>query len=135
MATLNEAARIALALPEVIEVVRHDQRAWSVQGKVFAWERRFSRADIKRYGDQIPPEGPIIATVVADLAEKEAVVAEGREGIFTIPHFNGYAAILVQLRVVSRPTLREAITDGWLAAAPPALADQYVQRRRRPRSS
>jgi hypothetical protein len=131
VATLNEAARIALALPEVVEGERHDRRSWSVNGKTFAWERAFSKADIKRFGDQTPPDGPILAVRTADLGEKEAVLGAGNAGIFTIAHFNGYPAVLVQLRVVARPVLRDTLTDGWLATAPPTLAEQYVARRRR----
>jgi hypothetical protein len=135
MATLDDVARIALALPEVSEAVG-DRRSWSVtvpgtKPKVFAWERAFSKADIKRYGDQIPPDGPIVALRTADLAEKEAILAQGRRGLFTIPHFNGYAGYLIQLTSVTGTALREAIVDAWLAAAPPALAEQYLARRRR----
>ena len=50
-------------------------------------------------------------------------------GFFTIPHFDGYAAILIQLPAVSAGALREAITDGWLAMAPPKLARQYLDAR------
>ena len=62
---------------------------------------------------------------VADLNEKEAVLAANPAAFFTIPHFDGYAAVLIQLRKVSRKALQEAIVDGWLATAPPALAQQY----------
>jgi hypothetical protein len=133
MATLNDVSRIALSLPETVEGERHGGQTWGVRGKVFAWERGFSKADIKRYGEQTPPEGPILALRTADLADKEAILGAGHEGFFTIPHFNGYAGFLIQLRVVARPTLKEAIVDAWLAAAPPALAEQYVAGRRRRR--
>ena len=45
---------------------------------------------------------------------------------FTIPHFDGYAAVLIRLPDVARGALAEAITDGWLACAPPDLTDQYL---------
>lgn len=128
MVELDEAARMTLALPEVTEGERHGNRAWSVAGKVFAWERPFSKADIRRYGDETPPDGPILAVRVADLAEKEAVLAANPGAFFTIPHFDGYAAVLIRLPEVPARALREALVDGWLACAPPALAEQYAQR-------
>jgi hypothetical protein len=127
MVSLDEAARMALVLPEVTEGERHGNRTWSVAGKAFAWERPFSKADIRRFGDVAPPAGPILAVRVADLADKEAVLAANAKAFFTIPHFDGYAAVLIQLKAVTKKALREAIVDGWLACAPPKLADAYVR--------
>jgi hypothetical protein len=128
MATLDEAGEIALSLPGVTEGERHGNRAWSVAGRVFAWDRQFSKADVRRYGDEAPPDGPVLAVRTADLAEEEAVLGAGHHGIFTIPHFDGYAAVLIQLRVVAAGSLRETIEDGWLACAPAELAREYVSR-------
>ena len=133
MVSVDEAADIALALPEVTEGERHGHRTWFVAGKGFAWERAFSKADIRRFGDAGPPAGPILAVRVADLGEKEAVLAEAPKGLFTIPHFDGYAAVLIQLRAVGKRAVRDAIVDAWLACAPPALADEYMRRHRRGR--
>jgi hypothetical protein len=57
-----------------------------------------------------------------------AVLAAHPEAFFTIQHFDGYSAVLIRLRLVSEQALREAITDGWLACAPPKLAQQYLTR-------
>jgi hypothetical protein len=126
--TLEEAAAWAMALPDVTETERYGHRTWTVRGKHFAWERPYSKADLKRFGDQTPPDGPIVAVRVEDLGEKEAVLAANHRGFFTIPHFDGYAAVLVQLKAVGKKAFKDALLDAWLAVAPPKLADEYLGR-------
>jgi len=125
-ATFEDAAAVAMALPEVTEGLRHGRRTWFVGGKGFAWERPFSKADIKRFGDETPPAGPILAVSVEDLDEKKAVLEAHPEAIFNITHFDGFPAVLIQLKKVNKRVLREAIVDAWLAAAPPKLAEEYL---------
>ena len=123
MATIDDVAGLARQLPDVTEGERHGNRTWFVAGKAFAWERPFTKADLRRFGEQTPPTGPILAVRVEDLGEKEAVLAAHPDAFFTIPHFDGFSAVLIQLEEVSAQALREAVTDGWLACAPPALAN------------
>jgi hypothetical protein len=130
MVGLEEVARMALELPGVAEGERHGNRTWYVGKKAFAWERPFSKADVRRFGDETPPEGPIVAVTVEDLGEKEAVLASGAKGFFTIPHFDGYAAVLIQLKAVTKRALREALLDAWLAVAPPKLAEELMASRK-----
>ena len=60
------------------------------------------------------------------------MLAAGHRGFFTIPHFDGDAAVLIELPVVGkRVVLRTALADGWASCAPPALL--AARRRRRPR--
>jgi hypothetical protein len=127
MVSLEVVAELARALPEVTEGERHGNRTWSVAGKGFAWERPFSKADIRRFGDEPPPEGPILAVRVADLSEKEAVLAASDDAFFTIPHFAGYPAVLIQLRRAARRAVKEALIDAWMACAPSAVVRQYQE--------
>ena len=75
MITIEVVAQLASSLPEVTEGERFGRRTWFVRGKGFAWDRPFSKADLKRFGDVTPLDGPILAVSVGDLSEKEAVLA------------------------------------------------------------
>lgn len=93
MASLDDAAAVCAALPDVTERRRRAHhagerdglRTWYVGKKRFAWERPFSNADIKRFGTETPPVGAIIAVRVADLVDKEAVLEAHTGPVFTIP--------------------------------------------------
>ena len=129
MATMEDVAHMATGLPGVTEGERHGNLTWSVHGKAFVWERPFSKADLKRFGDEIPPEGPIVAVRVDDLIEKEVILSAASKAFFTIPHFDGYAAVLIKLKTVTKTQLRDAVVDAWLACAPPRLVNDYLNRR------
>lgn len=122
---LDEVAARALALPGVEESERRGGRCWAVGGKVFAWERPYSKADIKRFGDEPYPQEPVVAVCTAGLAEKEALLATSTPAVFTISHFDGYAAVLVELATVEPSEMQEILVDGWIALAPQDLVEQY----------
>ncbi|GAB4003297.1 MmcQ/YjbR family DNA-binding protein [Nocardioides ultimimeridianus] len=118
---IDDVSRIALTLPEVEEGERRGTATWAVAGKVFAWERPYTKADIKRFGDQAYPAEPLVGVRTAGLNEKEALLATSSPAVFTIEHFEGYAAVLVELAAVTEQELTEVLTDGWLAMAPERL--------------
>lgn len=126
MATLDDAADLALQLPEVTEGLKWRRRTWEVHGQGFAWERPLSKADLKRLGDEPAPEGPILGLRTEDLHEKEALLARDRPGVFTIAHFDHYPAVLLRLEAVTLDELRAALLEAWLACAPTDLAQHYL---------
>jgi hypothetical protein len=63
----------------------------------------------------------LLVISVADEGDKLALV-EGDGPFFTIPHFDGYNAVLVQLSrlgEITRDELAEVISDAWRTCMPP----------------
>ena len=133
MVSIGDAARMAMALPDVTTGTSHRGRSWEVGRTAFAWERPFSKADLRRFGAAPVPAGTIFAVRVADLRAKEAVLGAGIRGVFTIPHFDNYPAVLIQLEVVPKRALQQLVQDAWLACVPSAAAERYSVRARKRR--
>lgn len=125
MATWDDVARIALALPEATEGVKRDLRAWGVREKGFVWERPLRRTDLEALGDRAPG-GPILGARVEHLGAKEALLATDPGVFFTTPHFDNYPAVLVRLDRITVGDLEELIVEAWLAKAPKRLAKAYL---------
>ncbi len=128
MATLEDARRIALALPGTSEKVSWGSLHWRVGDKGFAWERPLRKTDLAALGDAAPT-GEILGVRVADLGEKDALVAAEPEVFFTIPHFDGWPAVLVRLAAIEVDELTEVITDAWLDRAPRTLRTAFLAER------
>jgi hypothetical protein len=120
----------AQSLPGVTVGRKWNHRTWLVGDKGFAWERPFSKADLERFGDTPPPRGDILAVIVADLDVKDALLAIAPAGFFTIPHFTGYPAILVELRVCHTADVRAAILAAHQIAVAAKRSPKRAKRRR-----
>jgi hypothetical protein len=126
MATWDDVRRIVEALPGTSEQAnREGNLHWRVADKLIVWERPLRRGDLDALG-ATAPQGPILGARVGDAGDKEALIAEDPDVYFTIPHFTGYPAILVQLERIAAPELEELVTDAWLARAPKRLAKSYL---------
>jgi hypothetical protein len=128
MANWDDVRRIALALPEATEQDLHGWQSWRVRGKLFAWERPLGKSDLRALGDAAP-EGPILGARVEHVGVREALIADDPDVFFTIPHFEGYPAVLVLIERIALEVLEEVIVEAWLARAPKRLAREYAEER------
>jgi hypothetical protein len=133
MATWEDVAAIAGALPEVDEAPSYGERAWKVRKKTFAWERPLRKGEIEGLGGFEPegaaPRGEILAVRVADEEAKQALVSSEPEIYFTTSHFDGYPAVLIRLERIGRVELEELLIEAWLARAPKRVATAYLAER------
>ena len=131
--TFGDVHAIATKLPGVTVGTKWGNLTYLVGDRGFAWQRPSSKADLRRFGDETPPAGDILAVRVAGLDAKDAFLAMQPPGFFTIPHFNGYAAILIELRRARAKDVRAAILDAFdaVAARPPAKPEKSRPPRRK----
>jgi hypothetical protein len=135
--TIQSVGAFASSLPGVTVGTKWGNRTWMVGGKGFAWQRPFSKADLVRFGDETPPAGDILAVRVENLDAKDALLAIAPPGFFTIPHFNGYAAVLIALRQARAQDVRAAVMGAFrtVAPPPPPVAKPRTRRKTRRRAA
>ncbi|MFL5887122.1 MAG: MmcQ/YjbR family DNA-binding protein [Thermoleophilaceae bacterium] len=126
MASWEDVARLAMAMPEASQRESRGMRQWRVKDKLFVWERPLRRSDLEALGDAAP-DGPILGARVEHLVAKEALIQDDPGVFFTTPHFDGYPAVLVRLDRISPDDLEEVVTEAWLARAPARLVKAYLE--------
>ena len=130
MATWDQVRRYALALPDVVEETSFGNAAWKVNKKLFVWERPLKKSDLAALGDAAPA-GAILGMRTADLEMKEALLRSDPRVLFTTPHFDGYAAVLVQLDKISAANLKRLIAEAWIGRAPERAVREYLASKKR----
>jgi hypothetical protein len=128
VATPQDVDDICMGLPEVeLGTSWGDNPTYKVRGKGFLMHRPPGRTAID------PATGEwytdLLVITVPGESEKRALVEDDRLPFFTIDHFKGYSAVLVQqsrLGEIARDELAEIITDAWLTKAPKTLAKAYL---------
>jgi hypothetical protein len=128
--TFADIDAFATSLPGVTVGLSWGHRTWMVGGRGFAWERPFTKADIRRFGDEKPPAGEILGVRVESLDAKEALLEMALPGFFSIAHFDGFPGLLIALRKARARDVRAVIVDAHAAMS--ALAAARKPRRRRP---
>jgi hypothetical protein len=128
MTTMADLDELAMAMPQTTKEVSDDGRpSYLVHGKMFCFHR-------SRRRDAVDPKtGERMADVlmfrVADLDEKEVILADDRGIFFTTPHFNGYPAVLVRipdLERIDRDELRDLVAEAWLTRAQKRIAKAWL---------
>jgi len=117
MADADDVRRIALALPDVVEIesAGFDFR---VANKGFVWS----------YPERRPGKPRLIRTDVAvlfvgDEAEKQALLLGEPDLFFTAPGYDGWPLVMLRLAEVDVKRLTELVTDAWRMRAPDAVAE------------
>lgn len=119
MATQADVRRIAMSLPDTEE--ERGRFAFSVRDKgklkSYAWVW-LERQEPKKAR---VPNKKVLAVRVANLNEKDMMIAADPVKFFTEPHYNGYPAVLVRLEAVTAADLRQLLTEAWRCQAPREL--------------
>jgi len=112
MADAEDVRRLAMSLPEVVEI---DSEGFDfrVADKGFVWS----------YPERKPGQKRVIRTDIAvlyvgDEGEKQALVLGEPDLFFTTPGYDGLPLVMVRLAEVSVARLTELITDAWRMRAP-----------------
>ncbi len=130
MATLDDVREIVAALPEVTETTagHGGGAAWRTKGGLFVWERGPRHTDLaalRELGREWP-DCVVVGLRTDGLQAKEMLLRSLPGILFTIPHFDGYPAVLCRLDDTDRTQLAELVTDAWLVKAPKRAAKEWL---------
>jgi hypothetical protein len=121
MATRADVRRIALSLPKAVEA--KDHFAFSVPNKgklkgfVWVWMER-----VIQKKPRVANPG-VIAVRVANVGQRNAMLAADPAKFFTEPHYAGFPAVLVRLDAVTVADLKVLLAEGWRCMAPAEVAE------------
>jgi hypothetical protein len=115
MADADDVRRLALALPQVVEI-ESAGFDFQVGNKGFIWS----------YPERRPGSARLIRTDIAvlfvgDEAEKQALLLGEAEVFFTTPSYDGSPLVMLRLERVDVQRLEELVTDAWRMRASDGL--------------
>jgi methylglutaconyl-CoA hydratase len=126
----------AVISPYVVAAIgpRHARRLF-VSGEIFeaADAARIGLVHQITFADKLDENVERMADVlmfrVADLDEKDLILADDRGLYFTTPHFNGYPAVLLRIPTllqIDRDELRDLVVGAWLTRAQKRVAKAWL---------
>ncbi|MBC7807153.1 MAG: hypothetical protein H7145_13505 [Akkermansiaceae bacterium] len=120
MIDADDISRIVETLPEA----NRSGSSFEVNRRGFAW---FYQEKVEgRRGRIEHPD--VLAVRVADLTEKEILIAMDPEKFFTDAHYKGYPAVLVRLATIDTDDLTDLLSNAWRTRAPRRLVAEFDAR-------
>ncbi len=119
MATQADVRDIALSLPGIEQ--EPGRFAFSIRSGdklknvAWVWKERIHPKQAR------VPNPEVLAIRVANEVEKATLLGADPDKFFTEPHYNGYPAVLVRLKKVSKSELRALLKEAWRVQAPRKL--------------
>ncbi len=130
MATWADVTRIMKAARGAVPTP--GKRDWRVDGKYTVWERPLRPPDVEALGDAAP-KGDILGAFVP-LEVKDALVAQGGP-YFTVPHFDGYPYVLVELKKIRLAALKGLLLGACVERAKPVSRSRRAAAKARSRKA
>lgn len=126
MTTWERVEALALTLPETTSTPSYGGApALRVNRKMFARLRGEMADDLDELTGA--PFGEVLMVGVGDLGEKEAVLASDPRAYLTVPHYDGYPAVLVRLAQADEAEVRELLVEAWMRTAPKRALRAYEE--------
>jgi hypothetical protein len=85
-----------------------------IRGKGFAW---FYQEKVEGVKGRVERRD-VLAVRVANADAKEFLLMAAPDKFFTVPHYNGYPAVLVRLPAIDTDELTDLLREAWRIQAP-----------------
>ena len=115
MATFDDVRRLGMALPEMTESTSYGTPALKVRKKLVCrmWgEREYNRDDV---------HDTEVLVLFCELEMKPVLLENHPDVLFTVPHYDGYGAVLVRMADVDLDDLADWLEESYRHRAPPTL--------------
>ena len=115
MATFEDVLRLGMELPEVVESTSYGTPALKVRKKLVCrmWgEREHNRDEV---------HDTEVLVLFCELDMKHVLLDNHPGVLFTVPHYDGYGAVLVRMADVDLDDLADWIEDSYRLRAPVTL--------------
>ena len=119
-----------MGLPAVIEPP-DGLSEWRTKRGLFVWLRGPRKSDLAQLAalGRSWPAGTVVAIRVNGDDTKQTLLAVHQEALFTVPHFDGYPAVLAVLEKLSVELLRELIEEAWTTRVSRTAAKAFLSSR------